>query len=77
MVIDGELYSDIDFSRVGRFGARETLKPGNDKQMLEVSLRVYDCINLQKEPDFVERYEVIKRLATCQISISSREYYRF
>lgn len=63
IVIDGELYSDtLTFQELVGLVRRVTLKPGNDKQMLEVSLRVYDCIDLQKEPDFVERYEVIKRL---------------
>lgn len=63
LVIDGELYSDtLTFQELVGLVRRVTLKPGNDKQMLEVSLRVYDCIDLQKEPDFVERYEVIKRV---------------
>ena len=63
LVIDGELYSDtLTFQELVGLVRRVTLKPGNDKQMLEVSLRVYDCIDLQKEPDFVERYEVIKRI---------------
>ena len=63
LVIDGELYSDtLTFQELVGLVRRVTLKPGNDEQMLEVSLRVYDCIDLQKEPDFVERYEVIKRI---------------
>lgn len=63
IVIDGEIYSDtLTFQELVGLVKRETLKPGNDKQMLEVSLRVYDCINLQSEPDFAERYEVIKRI---------------
>ena len=41
-----------------------TLKPGNDEQMLEVSLRVYDCVNLNNEPDFRDRYETITRITS-------------
>ena len=60
IVIDGELYSDtLTFQELVGLVRRVTLKEGNDEQMLEVSLRVYDCINLDEEPDFKDRYETI------------------
>src|SRR6056300_493525 len=56
LVLDGELYSDtLSFQELVGLVRRVTLKPGNDEQMLEVSLRVYDCISLNSEPDFRER----------------------
>jgi len=63
IVLDGELYSDtLTFQELVGLVRRETLKPGNDEQMLEVSLRVYDCINLNKEADFQDRYETIRKI---------------
>ena len=60
VVIDGELYSDtLTFQELVGLVRRETLKEGNDKQMLEVSLRVYDCIDLEEEQDFKDRYVTI------------------
>ena len=60
LVIDGELYSDtLTFQELVGLVRRVTLKEGNQGQMLEVSLRVYDCINLNEEQDFTERYETI------------------
>ena len=60
IVIDGEIYSDtLTFQELVGLVRRETLKEGNDKQMLEVSLRVYDCINLNNEADFTSRYKTI------------------
>ena len=57
LVIDGELYSDtLTFQELVGLVKRVTLKPGNDKQMLEVSLRVYDCVNTKKTDDFQGRY---------------------
>jgi DNA ligase-1 len=61
IVLDGELYSDtLTFQELVGLVRRVTLKPGNDEQMLEVSLRVYDCIDLNNEQDFEDRYDVIK-----------------
>ena len=63
LVLDGELYSDtLSFQELVGLVRRVTLKPGNDEQMLEVSLRVYDCISLNSEPDFRERYETIRQV---------------
>ncbi len=63
IVLDGELYSDtLTFQELVGLVRRVTLKPGNDKQMLEVSLRVYDCIDLNDEPCFHERYEIIAQI---------------
>ena len=63
IVIDGELYSDtLTFQELVGLVRRETLKKGNDKQMLEVSLRVYDCIDLNDEPDFSERHKIITEI---------------
>ena len=63
IVIDGELYSDtLTFQELVGLVRRETLKEGNDKQMLEVSLRVYDCIDLNDEPDFSERHKIITEI---------------
>jgi DNA ligase-1 len=60
IVVDGELYSDtLTFQQLVGLVRRVTLKPGNDTQMLEVSLRVYDCIDLDDELDFTDRYETI------------------
>ena len=60
LILDGELYSDtLTFQELVGLVRRVTLKEGNDEQMLQVSLRVYDCIQLDKEPDFTERYETI------------------
>jgi len=57
LVLDGELYSDtLTFQELVGLVKRVTLKPGNDKQMLEVSLRVYDCVNAKKTDDFQVRY---------------------
>jgi ATP-dependent DNA ligase len=57
LVLDGELYSDtLTFQELVGLVKRVTLKPGNDKQMLEVSLRVYDCVNTRKTDDFQVRY---------------------
>ena len=57
LVLDGELYSDtLTFQELVGLVKRVTLKPGNDKQMLEVSLRVYDCVNTKKTDDFQGRY---------------------
>ncbi len=60
VVIDGELYSDtLTFQELVGLVRRETLKEGNNRQMLEVSLRVYDCIDLEEEQDFKDRYVTI------------------
>ena len=60
IVLDGELYSDtLTFQELVGLVRRVTLKEGNDTQMLEVSLRVYDCIDLDNEPDFKDRYVTI------------------
>ena len=57
LVLDGELYSDtLTFQELVGLVKRVTLKPGNDKQMLEVSLRVYDCVNTKKTDNFQDRY---------------------
>jgi len=57
LVLDGELYSDtLTFQELVGLVKRVTLKPGNDKQMLEVSLRVYNCVNTKKTDDFQGRY---------------------
>jgi len=65
LVIDGELYSDtLTFQELVGLVKRVTLKPGNDKQMLEVSLRVYDCVELNNEADFTSRYETITEVTT-------------
>ena len=63
LVLDGELYSEtLTFQELVGLVRRVTLKPGNAEQMPQVSLRVYDCIQLDKEPDFTERYETISRI---------------
>jgi DNA ligase-1 len=60
IVLDGELYSDtLTFQELVGLVRRVTLKEGNDSQMLEVSLRVYDCIDLDNEQDFKDRYVTI------------------
>ncbi len=60
LVLDGELYSDtLTFQELVGLVKRVTLKPGNDKQMLEVSLRVYDCVQVDKKVDFQDRYLII------------------
>lgn len=60
IVLDGELYSDtLTFQELVGLVRRVTLKEGNTEQMLEVSLRVYDCIDLEEEPDFNRRHELI------------------
>jgi ATP-dependent DNA ligase len=65
LVIDGELYSDsLTFQELVGLVKRVTLKPGNDKQMLEVSLRVYDCVELNNEADFTSRYATITEVTT-------------
>jgi ATP-dependent DNA ligase len=61
LVLDGELYSDtLTFQELVGLVRRVTLKEGNSAQMREVSLRVYDCIDLNGEPDFSERYSTIR-----------------
>ena len=63
VVLDGELYSDtLTFQELVGLVRRVTLKEGNDKQMLEVSLRVYDCIDLEEEQDFSKRHETIANI---------------
>ena len=68
IVLDGELYSDtLTFQELVGLVRRVTLKEGNDEQMLEVSLRVYDCIDLGtgeilREPDFKDRYKIITEI---------------
>ena len=61
LVLDGELYSDtLTFQELVGLVKRVTLKPGNDEQMLEVSLRVYDCVHIMNaSADFTERYKII------------------
>lgn len=61
LVLDGELYSDtLGFQELVGLVRRETLKEGNEEQMLELSLRVYDCINLANyDANFEERYRTI------------------
>ena len=60
LVLDGELYSDtLTFQELVGLVRRVTLKEGNEEQMLEVSLRVYDCVDLENEPDFEDRYQTI------------------
>tara|TARA_B100000029_G_scaffold387986_1_gene384042 strand:- start:14501 stop:15619 length:1119 start_codon:yes stop_codon:yes gene_type:complete len=60
VVLDGELYSDtLTFQELVGLVRRVTLKEGNDKQMLEVSLRVYDCIDLEEEQDFSKRHDTV------------------
>ena len=63
LVLDGELYSDtLTFQELVGLVKRVTLKPGNYEQMLEVSLRVYDCVELNNEADFTDRYQTITNL---------------
>ena len=64
LVLDGELYSDtLTFQELVGLVKRVTLKPGNDEQMLEVSLRVYDCVHIMNgSADFTERYQIITNL---------------
>ena len=63
IVLDGELYSDtLTFQQLVGLVKRVTLKPGNDQQMYEVSLRVYDCVNLNNEADFTDRYQTITNI---------------
>ena len=64
LVLDGELYSDtLTFQELVGLVKRVTLKPGNDEQMLEVSLRVYDCVHMMNgSADFTERYQIITNL---------------
>ena len=63
LVIDGELYSDtLTFQELVGLVRRVTLKEGNEEQMLEVSLRVYDCIDLNNESDFSDRYQTITKI---------------
>ena len=65
LVLDGELYSDtLTFQELVGLVRRVTLKEGNEAQMLEVSLRVYDCIDLNNEPDFLARYRTITDITT-------------
>ena len=63
IVLDGELYSDtLTFQQLVGLVKRVTLKPGNDQQMYEVSLRVYDCVDLNNEADFTDRYQTITNI---------------
>ena len=63
LVLDGELYSDtLTFQQLVGLVKRVTLKPGNDQQMFEVSLRVYDCVDLNNEADFTDRYRTITNI---------------
>ena len=63
LILDGEIYSDtLTFQELVGLVKRVTLKPGNDEQMLEVSLRVYDCVELNNEADFTDRYLIIANL---------------
>jgi hypothetical protein len=60
LILDGELYSDtLSFQVLVGLVKRVTLKEGNDEQMLQVSLRVYDCIKLNEEPGFQQRHDTI------------------
>jgi len=60
LILDGELYSDtLSFQVLVGLVKRVTLKEGNDEQMLQVSLRVYDCIKLDEEPGFQQRHDTI------------------
>ena len=63
LILDGELYSDtLTFQKPVGLVKRVTLKPGNDEQMLQVSLRVYDCVHLMKaSADFTE-YDLITKV---------------
>ena len=63
IVLDCDLYSDtLTFQQLVGLVKRVTLKPGNDQQMYEVSLRVYDCVDLNNEADFTERYQTITNI---------------
>jgi len=64
IILDGELYSDtLTFQELVGLVKRVTLKPGNDKQMLEVSVRVYDLIAMDKlDTDFSVRHETAGKL---------------
>lgn len=63
LILDGELYSDtLSFQVLVGLVKRVTLKEGNDEQMLQVSLRVYDCIKLDEEPGFQQRHEMIAKV---------------
>lgn len=63
IILDGELYSDtLSFQELVGLVRRVKLKEGNEDQMFEVSLRVYDCINLEDEPDFEKRYQTITEI---------------
>jgi DNA ligase-1 len=64
LVLDGELYSDtLTFQELVGLVKRVTLKPGNDEQMLEVFLRVYDCVHIQMSIiDFTDRYKIITKV---------------
>ena len=63
LILDGELYSDtLSFQVLVGLVKRVTLKEGNDEQMLQVSLRVYDCIKLNEEPGFQQRHEMIAKV---------------
>ena len=63
LVLDGELYSDtLTFQELVGLVRRVTLKEGNDQQMFEVSIRVYDCIDLENEVDFEGRYQTITEI---------------
>jgi ATP-dependent DNA ligase len=63
LILDGELYSDtLSFQVLVGLVKRVTLKEGNDEQMLQVSLRVYDCIKLNEEPGFQQRHEIIAKV---------------
>ena len=65
IVLDGEIYSDtLTFQELVGLVRRETLKDGNDEQMFEVSLRVYDCIDLNNEADFKDRYVTITAITS-------------
>ena len=64
LVLDGELYSDtLTFQELVGLVKRVTLKPGNAEQMLEVSLRVYDCVHIMNaSADFADRYQMITEI---------------
>ena len=65
LILDGELYSDtLSFHVLVGLVKRVTLKEGNDEQMLQVSLRVYDCIKLNEEPGFQQRHEMIAQVTS-------------
>ena len=62
--LDGELYSDtLTFQEVVGLVRRETLKPGDEDKLKQISLRLYDMLDPDdRKAGFEKRYNVVKKI---------------